>query len=759
MSSRLTRVAYSFPVQLLLLQLKKHHFLLLFWILLTLLVTSTVGSHYGVNYLYLAPEYMGRVDFWSYLIIGAAFGGFMVAWNITSYILHAHRFPFLATLTRPFGVFCFNNSVIPIIFFSIYCWSIYDFQRTAEIADPSKIATDILGLLLGLGIALALAGAYFFNTNRSIFQVLGLSPEDEPEDYDMHEDAAQKAMLPAWRVDTYVNMFGKVKLVRPADHYDLDLLMQVYRQHHSNAVFVEITWLAALVGLGLLIDVPVFLIPAGASVLILFGLLLTLTGAFSYWVRGWRAAMYLVLIGIISLLTRYDLFNHRNQAYGLTYETESLAEYSLASLEDLASPDKRQEDTAHFRQILENWRDRNPDGPGGEKPKMVLLNSSGGGLRAALFNTCVLQTADSLQDHQLMNSMFMMTGASGGMLGSAYYRELVYREQQGESVNRQSEKHRDAMSGDLLNSVTFTIVVNDLFFPWQKFETPCGREYRKDRGYMLERQFNKNTGGILDKSLAEYRDAEFNQEMPLMILAPTIINDGRKLFISPHQLSFLSVPPNVHGAQQDPMVDGYDFMRLFGHQSADDLRMTSALRMNATFPYILPSVALPTEPPMEVMDAGLRDNFGLETSTRMISVFREWILENTSGVVIMEIRGHEQFEEISPNQGESFFSKIFSPVSNLYSNWNEMQDYQHDYLIDFASEVLDGKLDVLVFEYTPAEDAKKAAVSFHLTSRERKDIIGAIGNDHNQAQFARLQRLVGDAAEESSEDFGLRVSR
>ena len=87
-----------------------------------------------------------------------------------------------------------------------------------------------------------------------------------------------------------------------------------------------------------------------------------------------------------------------------------------------------------------------------------------------------------------------------------------------------------------------------------------------------------------------------------------------------------------------------------------------------------------------------------------------------------------------------------------------MQDYQHDYLIDFASEVLDVKLDVLVFEYTPAEDAKKAAVSFHLTSRERKDIIGATGNDHNQAQFARLQRLLGDAAKESSADFGLRVS-
>jgi hypothetical protein len=73
-------------------------------------------------------------------------------------------------------------------------------------------------------------------------------------------------------------------------------------------------------------------------------------------------------------------------------------------------------------------------------------------------------------------------------------------------------------------------------------------------------------------------------------------------------------------------------------QDADSLRFLSALRMNATFPYITPNVSLPSTPAMEIMDAGLSDNFGVSDAVRFLYVFRQWIGENTSGVILLSIR-------------------------------------------------------------------------------------------------------------------------
>jgi hypothetical protein len=43
-------------------------------------------------------------------------------------------------------------------------------------------------------------------------------------------------------------------------------------------------------------------------------------------------------------------------------------------------------------------------------------------------------------------------------------------------------------------------------------------------------------------------------------------------------------------------------------------------------------------PVIDVMDAGLRDNYGQETSLRFAEAFDDWIKENTSGVLIIQVR-------------------------------------------------------------------------------------------------------------------------
>ena len=81
---------------------------------------------------------------------------------------------------------------------------------------------------------------------------------------------------------------------------------------------------------------------------------------------------------------------------------------------------------------------------------------------------------------------------------------------------------------------------------------------------------------------------------------------------------------------------GLEFFKLFPR--AERFRVATAVRMSATFPFVSPAVSLPTDPPRHVVDAGYYDNFGIQVSTAWIHMNREWLVRNTSGVLLVQIR-------------------------------------------------------------------------------------------------------------------------
>ena len=120
MKKWISNIYYSFPFQLLILHIRSNHMLLLIWALLVLLISGQFGRRFGIQYLFLEPEYLDSVSFLSFFMMGLAFGGFFMSWNLTTYLLSAHFFPFLATLSRPFTKFCLNNFILPFSFFLIF---------------------------------------------------------------------------------------------------------------------------------------------------------------------------------------------------------------------------------------------------------------------------------------------------------------------------------------------------------------------------------------------------------------------------------------------------------------------------------------------------------------------------------------------------------------------------------------------------------------------------------------------------------------
>lgn len=735
------QLMYAFPVQLFILHLKKNHFLILFWLFLISIVTNLFGARYGLSLLFLDPEYLGREGFSSFLIIGVAFGYFVVVWNLTSYILNANHFPFLATLQRPFGVYALNNSILPLLFFIIYIFRIVGFQAREGLLNYGSISYRIGGLLCGMFVFVMLSMVYFFRTNKSIFQVLGLNKPEVQETAEHLDPTAlthkQSGGRGGIRVVNYINHRLRVKLARSADHYPENIIRSVYRQHHANALFMEMLSLVLLILLGYLMDHPVFRIPAASSILVLFTILIMLLGAFSYWLGAWKIPFFVLLVVAVSLLMRMHILAYHNAIYGLDYSKTS--PYTLDALARADAADSIAKDEANTLQILENWK--NKFSPAQGKPKMVMINCSGGGLRATAFVMQVLQIADSITNGRLMFNCPLMTGASGGLIAAAYYRELYLRKAQGADINLHDSVYLEKISSDMLNPVAFAAVVNDLFYPWQSF-TYDGMRYKKDRGYMFEKILNENTDSILEKPLAAYAQPEYTQQIPMMIFYPTVINDERKLFISTQHVSYLAIPSSRMKHFSKPEMDGVDVHSLLNNNYPDSMSFTSILRMNCTFPYILPNATLPTDPPVQMMDAGIRDNFGIETSTRFVEMFRDWILQNTSGVIVVNIRGLEQVKNIRPDLSGDVVEKLFSPVGNLYTNWVEIQDYQNDFLLNYLDDLLGGKLDVITFEYKPSGNNRQASLSFHLTNGEKKDIAAAAESMHSMEAYTHLQTLL-----------------
>jgi len=171
--------------------------------------------------------------------------------------------------------------------------------------------------------------------------------------------------------------------------------------------------------------------------------------------------------------------------------------------------------------------------------------------------------------------------------------------------------------------------------------------------------------------------------------------------------------------------------------------LLSALRMNATFPYILPNVWLPSKPVIDVMDAGLRDNYGPETTIRFLQVFKEWIKANTSGVVMIQIRDRVMGGWDHPYESTDITELFTKPFLILQYNWYKMQEYNQDDLLSLAQNGMGFPFHKLVFQYAPKSEDAGAALNFHLTTQEKQSIISSLDNMENHKVYVQFRALAG----------------
>lgn len=736
MLQKLLLVRDFFPFRLLIAHLKYNFFGLIYWVLLFGIITDTFGKAFGVPFLFFSPEYLGEVSIWGFLLLGFSFGGFTMAFNTYSYSKLGPRFPFLIVVSRPFLRFCINNSILSIAFSVIYMYNMSVFQYNEELAKVEDIWFFNLSYVGGFTLFIILSIAYFFPTGNANKNHVNESQDTDSliasftnkgeKWYNFFRSESKRPIY-------YIGKNFRFYRSRSVAHLDNELIDQIYSSNRINALIFETITLLSFLGMGFFRDYSIFEMPAAMSIVTLFTIISMLLSAFQSWFHRWGYPIIVaVIIGMSYLSSFTPFFKYTSFAIGLDYSSKYRTEYTVA---EIAQNGKLKGDSTESHQeiqtLLTNWKARQHSG----KPKLVILNTSGGGSRSALWTFVVLSNCDSLTKGSVSNQMQLIAGASGGMVGAAYYRELVLRRNLGMIKSKSNQEFKKNIAKDLLNKLSFSASTSDLLVRYKMYRYK-DKLYTQERGVEFEKQLHENLNNYLEHPLSYYKEYESKSLVPLMIFSPTVINDGRRLLISSQNLSFMvGLRPGITA------YENIDYQTFFKKNHPGEIRFSTVLRANATFPFIMPMITMPTKPEIQLMDAGIRDNYGGKVTVDYLFANSEWIEKNTSGIVIIETRDTKRVLNDEAYNEISLIDKITMPFGNMITNFTRTQDFDQEQLMKLCTKSFKFPVDIVSFNLRETTN-DRISLSWRLTKREKKKIDQAFYSKENRQSFEKLKKLL-----------------
>jgi hypothetical protein len=355
----------------------------------------------------------------------------------------------------------------------------------------------------------------------------------------------------------------------------------------------------------------------------------------------------------------------------------------------------------------------------GQEP-LVVIAVSGGGLRSAVWTLRVLQELEKgfgVHGIDFPSRVRVICGASGGMLGAAYYvATLPPREQRLKTLTdreaklarqKQMEKHRESLAKDFLTPLVQRGVFNDLpsfFSPYPNM---------RDRGKALEEAWGEELGNAspmfccnqkraLDLTFADLQDAEKKGDCPSLVFSPMMVEDGRRLLISNLDLRYVAANTgNRLGTENSGQrsavpysIEALELFRMFP-EAKEHFKLSTAVRMSATFPYFTPAVSLPTSPRRRVVDAGYYDNYGVSLAASWLFSGSNgpWIAAKASKIVLIQIRDsvsdpERTLYEVPPEDSRLVhraIEELSSPPEGLYNSVFAAASFRNDGQLELLS--------------------------------------------------------------------------
>jgi hypothetical protein len=135
--------------------------------------------------------------------------------------------------------------------------------------------------------------------------------------------------------------------------------------------------------------------------------------------------------------------------------------------------------------------------------------------------------------------------------------------------------------------------------------------------------------------------------------------------------------PELSEEQYSRFSGAWDFSQLFS-EAHSHLKLQTAVRFSASFPYITPAEELPTHPRRRLVDAGYSDNYGVMSAVAYLadSDVKAWIEKNGARVLILEIWSHARDRQQkncelpdldTANRGAKVFDGLTEPWEAVFS--------------------------------------------------------------------------------------------
>jgi hypothetical protein len=238
----------------------------------------------------------------------------------------------------------------------------------------------------------------------------------------------------------------------------------------------------------------------------------------------------------------------------------------------------------------------------GEKARTILIATPGGGIQAAAWTAQVLQGLEG-RNPSLRRSIVLISSVSGGSLGA-----MIYAASFAGAIEPSQVAENARASA--IDEVAWGWTVPDFWrtiLPWFRYDRTV------DRGWALEKKWAAvnnldDTGRTRGTMFFQWADAARRGSMPALIMNSMLVESGVPVVFSNTRFpatpndnlrikNFYDLYPEMHGQF--------------------DIRVNTAARLSASFPYVAPASRPYLEAPFgrgyHFVDGGYYDNFGINS--------------------------------------------------------------------------------------------------------------------------------------------------
>lgn len=332
-------------------------------------------------------------------------------------------------------------------------------------------------------------------------------------------------------------------------------------------------------------------------------------------------------------------------------------------------------------------------------PRVLIVASAGGGIQAAAWTTTVMAGLQR-RDARFRDTVRLVSGVSGGSVG-LFYSLRLYPKMEGSGISLED-------LAQLGSTSVLEAVAHGLAYPWS------------DRGQALEdclgaAAHNHVTFGHYAKlMLAE------PGSLPGVILNTTSVEDG-----SPVAFSSTTLFSGNTGIR--------DWLEAEGN-AGEDIRLPTAARLSATFPYVTPSARTWHGRPTfrHFGDGGYFDNYGLYSSLAWLEDGLDSLPYDPKQKLQVLLLAIESFptDTETPPETHGRLWQFLAPINLLYNARSYSQRYRDDLELSLYNNRFQAiygmrpdQLARVTLRYRATTDACKAPpLSWHLNAVEKKCI-------------------------------------